>query len=152
MAYRADMAAVNVLGEPTLAIEVRSKQKTSAAWAGQMRRNLLAHGVVAGAKFFLLALPDRFYLWKGAGNDLSELPPTYVIDPTDLLAPYFARADVSPGAIGERGFELIVGAWLQDLLEKEQLPDDLKREHPWIVESGLYDALKGGRVLYEVAA
>src|SRR5437867_10557439 len=96
MPYRADVAAFTSTGSLPLAVELKGRLNASPEWATQMRRNLLAHGVVTQAKYFLLAMPDRFYLWRGTANDLAETPPTYQIDPKNLLAPYFNAAGVTP--------------------------------------------------------
>jgi hypothetical protein len=79
---RVDLMAYDVQGRPTLAVEVKNKRGTSRAWAAQLRRNMLAHGQLPETAFFLLALPDRFYLWKNTSNQLSNIEPTYEIDPT----------------------------------------------------------------------
>ena len=61
-----------------------------------MRRNMLAHGVVPNSRFFLLALPDRLYLWKDVGNTPDLVEPTYEVDATPFFEPYYARAKLHP--------------------------------------------------------
>src|SRR5438445_4266144 len=94
MPYQADVAGFNQAGDLVLAVEVRSKRGVSREWASKLRCNLLAHGMNHPAAYFLLTLPDRFFLWKGSGHDLSELAPSYEADSTALLAPYFERSQL----------------------------------------------------------
>ena len=150
MSSRADMVAVDAAGGSILVVEAKDRLRVSAAWAAKLRRNLIAHGVVGMAKYFLLATPDRFFLWKNAADDLSEVPPTYEIDPSDLLAPYFTAAGITPETVSGHSFELIVGAWLRDLLASDTLPNEIHQKHPWL--SALLDDLKGGHVAYEAVA
>jgi hypothetical protein len=152
MGYQADVGVFDRTGRLALVVEVKGRLGTTGAWAAKMRRNLVAHGVASGPEYFLLALPDRFYLWRGDGSAPEEIAPTYEIDPTKLVAPYRALAGLSTTSPSERGFEIIVEAWLDDLLSKDELPSELSAQEPWLPESGLFDALKGGRIEHEVAA
>ena len=68
---RADLALYNRDGQLIAVVEVKNKLGTSAIWAAQLRRNILAHGGFQNAPYFLLMTPDRIYLWKDAGTDLS---------------------------------------------------------------------------------
>ena len=147
---RADIVAVGASGSSTLVVEVRDRLGVSPDWAAKLRRNLIAHGVVGNAKYFLLATPDRFFLWKDIAVGALEVPPTCLIDAMDLLAPYFAAAGISPKKVSEHSFELIVAAWLRDLLATDDLPTNVRQTHPWLSE--LFDELKGGHVACEVVA
>jgi hypothetical protein len=57
----------------------------------------------------------------------------------------------SIGASAGRTFELVVGAWLNDLSQHIWLPiapDEVRA----LVETGLFDAVENGRVVADVAA
>ena len=45
-----------------LVVEVKSVKGATDEWAAKMRRNLLAYAVIPNSRFFLLALPEYFYL------------------------------------------------------------------------------------------
>jgi hypothetical protein len=152
MAYLADIVAFSPDGKPALVVEVKSKVKADAAWAAKMRRNLAAHGGMPEAKFFLLAMPDHFYLWKDRVADPAEVEPAYDIDPTYILRPYFERTGLSPGSVSRDAFEFLVYGWLGNLLQSEDLPKELAENEGWILESGLFDELKGARLACEVHA
>lgn len=152
MSPRADLALYDCDGQLTVAVEVKNKLGTSAEWAAKLRRNLLAHGGFYGGSFFLLVTPDRVYLWKGADAEPDLSPPTYEIDATPLFAAYFTRAGALPGEMSSQAFELVVAAWLSELVRSEERPKDLADTRRWLAESGLLSAVKNGRIEYEVAA
>jgi len=148
---RVDIVAYDRHGQLVLIVEIKKKLGTSSQWATMLKRNILAHGALPDARFFLLALPDRFYLWKNAGSWSGLVQPMLEIDPQPFLLPYYQKAGVTPEQIGGRGFELIVTSWLADLLRSEVLPDRAKNGQKWLVESGLFEAISGGRLEHEVA-
>jgi hypothetical protein len=148
----ADMVAYAPDGQLALIVEAKSKTKTSRSWAIQMRRNMLAHGIVPKSRFLLLALPDRLYLWRDAGNSPDLVEPTYEIDATPFFQPYFTRSKSSPDTLTPQSFELIVTSWLNELIHSgisESVPDPQRQ---LLQESGLLEAIKGGSVAVEVSA
>jgi hypothetical protein len=59
-------------------------------------------------RFFLLAVPDKFYLWKEIGLSTEEIEPDYEINPEPFLKPYHRKAyepddDISNPASGAAG-------------------------------------------------
>ena len=151
MDTRLDLAAYNRNDELVLIIEVKTKLGTSSKWAAQLRRNIFAHGILPPVKFFLLAFPDRFYLWENNHNDLSEIEPDYIVDAQPILAPYFKQAKVRPDQISGESFELVVASWLSELVHSDKLSEKNDPAGNWLIESGLHKALTGGRLAYEVA-
>jgi len=76
---------------------------------------MLAHGVLPWAKYFLIATPERIYLWKQERSDLSGGPPEFTIDATRVLQPYFQKLGQEPSKIAPEAFELLVLTWLNDI-------------------------------------
>ncbi len=105
---RSDIAILSELGEPVLLVEVKNKTGTSKDWAAKLRRNLVAHGLLPKARFFLVATPDHFYLWKDTGNGADELEPDYDIDPRAITKPLFKPEE----QIGPAEFETKVASWV----------------------------------------
>src|SRR5574341_2017811 len=134
-----------------LAVEVKSKLNASTEWAARWRRNMLAHGILPVARYFLMTFPDRFYLWKHADLDhtLDVSEPTYVIDARPIVKPYLDRSGISANQISEQSLELIVASWLNQIIH--QTPDELRGSQDWLLDSGLHAAIAGGRLEYEVA-
>jgi hypothetical protein len=149
MSINADLTVYNRDDQPTLLVEVTKKLGASREWAAQLRRNLYAHGTLPRAKFFLLAMPDRFYLWKQNGADLELKEPVYAIDSRPILNPYFERAGVTANKIDGQSLELIIGSWLAEIIYADKRPEDFDDSQKWLIESGLYEAVAGGRFEYE---
>ncbi len=133
-------------GQLVLVVEVKSKLNTSPEWAARLRRNILAHGTFPKASYFLMAFPDRFYLWTNAHLQLDQVLPTYTIDAFPILQPYFEQAGVTFGKISEQSFELIISSWLQEIVYAEKPLETVEQSQGWLINSGLYDALTGGKV------
>lgn len=151
MSSYADLALYNRHGQLTAIAEVKNKLGTSREWATQLRRNILAHSGHYKADFFLLITPDRLYLWKNAGTAPTLIQPHYEINAEPVFAPYFNRAGVDPHNISGHAFELVVAAWLSDLVRSEEPPEQFTNGQKWLVESGFLMAVRDGRLTYEVA-
>ncbi|MCX6044566.1 MAG: hypothetical protein NT075_05590 [Chloroflexi bacterium] len=151
MSTRLDLAAYNRNDQLTLVVEVKKKQDASPTWVAQLRRNLLIYDTFPNTPFFLLALPDRFYLWKNNNGKQSEASvPDYVIDAEPVFKPYLEQTGINIDQISSQSLELILTSWLNDLIHKR--PDELDNSEHWLIDSGLYDALAGGRLAYEIMA
>lgn len=146
-----DVALFSRDGRLMAVADIRSRRGTSAEWAAQLRRNLLAHGDFPDVDFFVVVALDRVYLWKRTGTRPEVVPPDYQLDAWPLLAPYFEGTRASAQNVSRPAFELIVTSWLGDLLRSEgQAP--LPEGQNGLLESGFLDAIKGGRIVYEAAA
>ena len=151
MINQADFVTYDHEGKPVLAVDVRNKTGTNKEWATKMRRNLLAHGLIGrAAPFFLLALPDRFYLWKD-NFSLQPVAPDYEIDPSPYLTPYLANAGINVDSLSEQGLELLIASWLNELLQQDSLPLVEGQNNEWLTESGLFAAIKKGYLVSEFA-
>ena len=64
MTKHADITVYDTNNNLQLVVEVKNQPDVSAHWATQMRRNLLKHEFTPNAPYFLLVLPENFYLWK----------------------------------------------------------------------------------------
>ncbi len=148
MAARADIAVYDTRGELALIVDIKNKLGTDDEWATKMRRNLVAHDFLPKVPFFLLALPDRFYLWKDKYLPQLEKP-QYGVDASSVLEPYFERASVQPSSITETGFELLIGLWLADLIDMDELPEAYSRDNGWLIQSGLFGAIRHGIIAVE---
>ncbi len=152
VSLRADLLLYNSGGRLTALAEVKNRTGTSGMWAAKTRRNLLAHGLGCGSDYFLLITPDRLYAWKDAGNNSGEVLPTYEADTGPTFAPYFNQAGIVPNRTSGQAFELVVAAWLSDVMRCADKPDENSAERGWLEESGFRDAVQNGRVEYEAAA
>lgn len=125
-----------------LIVEAKTKAEASTEWASRMRRNLIVHGSVLPTPFFLLALPTRFFLWRK--GDPLEAPPDFEVDPQDFLSAYYHAAPTQLQRLSEESFELVVYAWLSDLVRHSR--GSPEREPVWLVRSGLLESIRDGHV------
>ncbi len=147
----ADIAVYSPDDELQLVVEVKNRVEANAGWAAHMRRNMVAHLGMPRSPFFLLALPDHFYLWRGLASPLDIAPPDYDIDPTPLLAAYVADAPRALSIISEYGLALAVSSWLANLVAPDLDGGALPPDQSWLIDSGLYRAVKGGVVKPQLA-
>jgi hypothetical protein len=128
-----DFIAYDREGHVVLLAEAKSRHGTSEHWAARLRRNMLAHGVLPWAKYFLIATPERMYLWKQERPNLAEGAPAFTIDATKELLPYFRKLHQEPSDIGPEAFELLVLTWLTDIARSG---DGLNKDvsSPWLSE------------------
>lgn len=152
MASRADLLVYDRNGRLTATAEVKNKRATSRLWAAQFLRNMLAHGSLQPADYFLLVTPDRVYLWKDVGTEPMPVEPDYEVDAESIFKPYLSKAGIHANDISGRAFELVVVAWLSDLTRSGGVPKEAPDEQAWQVESGLLGALRDGLIEYAEAA
>ena len=143
MVASADIVVQGPDGTTQLIVEIKNKVPASADWAARMRRNLFAHLSLPQARFFLLALPERFYLWKDASPSALVLP-DYEADAQKILRPYLNKSQVPLSELTGYSLEILVCSWLEDIINPSSL--QIKSRGDWLVESGLYDAIKQGSV------
>ena len=129
-----------------LVVEVKGKSDATPQWAAQIRRNLLSHLLIPPAPFFLLASRDHFYLWKDGTAQLDAKLPDYVVDSRPIIAPYIDNTSIKLERIGDSSLQLIITSWLNLLVNSQLSPADISGTEKWLLESGLYDAIKKGSV------
>jgi len=102
------------------------EQRTPRAWATRVHRNLLKHGAITNAPYFMLVAPGHAgYLWSQGNSEDAGSEPSFEID----LATEF------PGASGLSATALLP---VFDHLLRDALSDTLiASAHPWIGESGI---------------
>ena len=147
----ADIQVFDRNGQLALITEAKNKRNTTSEWATKMRRNMYAHGLLPAAPYFLLALPDRFYLWKDAGAHPELIEPTSEVDPHPFLLPYYERLGISPVNLPGQTFELVVSSWLEGLLRISDRHAP-RADYDWLIRSGLLPRLVGGHLQIEEAA
>ena len=147
LGFQWNLEVKNRSGQLVLAVEVKTKLNAAPDWAAKFRRNLLAHEEAPQAPYFLMAFPDRMFLWIES-NIQSDREPDYVIDALPIFQPYFERAGIQPNQISGQGFEFLVGTWLSELT----LSETINESQTWLFDSGLHSAISGGRIEYEELA
>ena len=108
----ADIAVYGPDGQLQLVVEIKNRPGASAKWATRLRHNLLVHSFIPRAPYFLLALPDFFYLWTDAMSASSLAKPDYKINATKILAPYLNQLTQPLNGLSGYGFEMIMTSGL----------------------------------------
>ncbi len=148
-----DVGVYNRKGELILVVEIKNKLYTSSEWVTKFRRNILANGILPKVPYFLMVFLDKFYLWTDQEARLDENEPTYVIDANSIFQPYFEKAGIkNKQQISEESLELIFSSWLTTILYLKEIPNGIDASQRWLIDSGLYAAIAGGSLHYEVVA
>ncbi len=148
---RADIAVYDPDGQLQLVVEIKNRPGASAEWATRLRHNLLVHSFIPRAPYFLLALPDFFYLWTEAMSASSLAKPDYKINATKILAPYLNQLPWSLNDLSRYSFEMIMTSWLERIVHIDLQPDEIDPDLQWLFDSGLYEAISHGSVAVEAA-
>lgn len=139
-----DFIAYDADGTVVLLAEAKSRLGTSEMWAAKLRRNMLAHGVLPRAKYFLIATPERMYGWKQESGN--EAPPQFTIDARQALGPYFAKLNQDPANVSPRAFELLVLTWLTDISRSAEYRADIDPSLRSLSDSGLLSSLRQAQI------
>src|SRR2546421_4499586 len=95
-----DFVAYDDRGQAVLLVEVKNMRDTSESWAAQFRRNMLAHGRLPLAPFFLIATPERMYFWRQDDAMPPEALAQFTMDAASELKPYFEKFGQTPEKTG----------------------------------------------------
>jgi len=146
MVNYADHVVFDRQGQIVLLVEIKAILSTSSEWAAELLRNIFTHGLLPKVPYYLLALPDKFYLWTEFDRYQPGELPDYEVDSRSFLMPRLERVGIAIDEIHGSTFELIVSGWLNEILYFEELRDELDGNLDWLEESGLYGAIAGGRI------
>jgi hypothetical protein len=139
---RADVAVYDSQGQLKLVLESQHTNGSSSSEERsiQIRRNLLRHAGIPHSPFFLLAFPNGFYLWSKTKPDVLERAADYQDDSTKILG-----LDGPAAALSNATLDMQLASWLKEVAGS----DSAAAVPEWLVTSGLYDAIKGGTVVYD---
>jgi len=130
-----------------LVAEVKAIHETSPQWAADLRGELIRHmPIVRTAPYFLIAVPDRFFLWRQdhprGGDDL----PDYVEDTRTSLDEVVDLDRVRLDSVTQPSLEMIVATWLQRIALSRPNGRNGHGAPRWLADSGLADAIRGGAI------
>ena len=145
---RVDIAVYSPDRKLQLVVEIKNKLGASAEWVTRMRHNLLTHSFIPHVPYFLLVLPDFFYLWTDTTSMNSLAKPDYKIEAAKILAPYL-KSTRSLNNLSGYGLELLTISWLEDTVRTDLQRDLVDPNLQWLSDSGLYEAIAYGSVAIE---
>lgn len=133
-------------GRPIAAVEVKNPQNLSRDVASEVRRNLLAHGLISQVPYFLLLSQDSGFLWERAEHNGLNAPPTYEFSMSKIVSRYWPGTNLKERLSGSQ-LELIVLQWLLSLTS---LPQEAYAEpEKSLARSGFLESMRGATVLAE---
>jgi hypothetical protein len=144
-----DITVYDKNNQPILAVKLQKKLNISELWAEAYYKTLVELGQLPQVSFFLLGSPDRFYLWKHDQKLPKTMKPNYSIDPETFLKPHYNRFSSS---ISKESLILVVDNWLDRLVHLGITSDLSSKEREWLVDSGLFDTIAGGRSVIKLSA
>lgn len=149
---RADLIVRDDAGDPVFVVEVKNRQGLSAEIATQLRRNLVVHGLLRSARFFLLVSQDRGYLWAEDARDLPNAPPRIEFPMSGVVRRYLPERSSDERLRGME-LELVILQWLTELTRAAGADVDVNAEpERSLAQVGLLDVLQGGTVLAQSPA
>jgi hypothetical protein len=154
-----DLAVYSADRKLQLIVEVNSKRDADSEWAADLRSSIFdAEARLTDVPYFLLATPDRFFLWKRQtptwSPDGSPAPPDYTADARPFMAAHlvYDRQDASEvwhKEITKDDLSMALLSWFDRLCYSPSAIEDLSDRATWVFESGLFDVIRGGTVEFE---
>jgi hypothetical protein len=138
----ADFVVRSVDGMPKLAVEVKAIKNANPGWAAAFRRNLFDHAAIPLTPYFLVALSDRFYLWKDAPRE--AVPPLIDVPAKDVLAAQLNGFKIPLDELSAEGLKNLVSYWLYAVITGNEASWARTPATVKLIEAGLYEAIKGG--------
>jgi len=132
MSERWDLEVYNRNNQLVLGVEVKNRLNAPIEWASEFRRNMLSHGTLPNPPFFMMAFPDRFFLWKDAPAIPEPVEPSYIIDATSIFQQYIDEPEEKYAPISESSLEMKISLWLSILIHKK--PEQLEPFEKWVLD------------------
>ncbi|MEA2574393.1 MAG: hypothetical protein QOH93_1691 [Chloroflexia bacterium] len=144
----ADIVIRNSDGNAVAVVEVKNRANLSRDVAIDLRRNLLTHGLISAAPYFLILSQECGFLWKDIGSAALDAPPTQEFSMRPVMQRYLPQVDTEERLSGSV-LELLVLQWLNEIAANGQhSPEDPER---LLATSGFLDSLRDATILVEVS-
>jgi hypothetical protein len=140
MADAVDFVVKSPDNETQLVVEATSSMSLTKNWPAHMRRNLLQHTGHWPHAYFILARPDRLFIWED-GHKAGTVQPDNTLDTKEVLGPYLNKAVGSLGGLSGESFEIVVRTWLEDVVSSGTSLGEKPAQL-----TGLYNRIKNGTV------
>jgi hypothetical protein len=145
----ADIAVFSRDRRPILIVEVEdSVNYVTAESAARLRRGLLGHGLLPDVPFFMLATPIQIFLWHG--DTAADAHPEYSAGAQTVLESYAASRAHREQPIRGGSLEIVMFSWISDLASGARPLSPDSEVDRMLLESGLYEQIKGGTADFEV--
>jgi len=144
---RPDIVIHKPNGSLVAVVEVKNREEMNPQIATVLRRNLIAHDVLADVPYFLLLSQDKAYLWINRRRQELDAEPDSELPMKEVLESYLPSG--IEGRLRGSELELPVYSWLSDLAFATR--DPVSRTEKILAKSGFIDAIRGAILSREVA-
>ncbi len=152
MNSRPDITVYSPDHDLLLVVEIKGTPKSDECWAAKLRRNLVVHGAVPAAPYFLLVVSDHLYLWETRFLVRQFFRPT-AGRRERFFKKYLPKwKNVQPDTVSESGLELAVRSWLGELTTVDGNAPVDETANAWLQGSGLPEKIRTGEVRAECQA
>jgi hypothetical protein len=141
-----DITVYSANAGPLLVVEVNGSKNSAPDQLERLRRILMSGSDTWGADFFLIAQNNGLFLWRKGAEPGTEAEFASIKTLVREYAPSIADRDM---LIPKDGMEILMYAWLDDLvlgIRQPQLESDADQ---LLVRTGVYDRMREGRVVVE---
>ena len=122
-----------------LVVEAKARRNADDSWADSIRETIPE----SKDTYFLLVTQDEVRLWKP-----QAISPDVKLPTRQALDPFFRRAN--PDLATDQSLEMRVSSWLNLVLSTD-LSKEREGRLKWIFDTGLYDRIKDGLIVENVA-
>lgn len=144
-----DIAVFSRDRRPILAVEVREGELYSTVEsASGLRRSLMAHHLLPDVPFFMLATPIQIFLWLG--DPSPDAIPNYSASAEPVMDSYSSKQANRRRPRRGGALEIVMFSWLADVaIGIRPLSTDSALDR-MLLDSGLFEQIRGGSVEFEV--
>lgn len=144
-----DIAVFSRDRRPILVIEVeKGVHYATAEMAAQLRRGFIRHGLLPNVPFFMVATPIQMFLWHG--DALPDAHPEYSAGTQPILESYAGSRAHREQPFRYGASEIVFFFWIADIASGvRRLSSDSELDR-MLLESGLYEQIKGGSADFDV--
>jgi hypothetical protein len=145
----ADIAVFSKDKRPVLTVEVKDTSAyTTPESAAGVRRNLIMHGLLPKASFFMLATPVQLHLWPVSAGP--EARPAFTAAARSVLDHYASHRPDGSTRRGGGALEIVIFSWLSNIVSGIRSPSADSDADRMLLESGVYKQIQGGTADFEV--
>jgi hypothetical protein len=145
----ADIVVFSKEKRPILVVEVKDTSLYSTPQdASSLRRNLIAHQLLSGGRFFMLATARQIFLWSNDARP--DAPPNFAATAKSVLDAYGSRGPARDNNNRGGALEIVYFSWLSDLVSGIRRPSPDSESDRLVLDSGLYEQIRGGSAEFEV--
>jgi hypothetical protein len=148
MHLHADLVVFSSDDKPLVIVEVKGGKDTSPQSLEQVKQQLLTYATHIPAQYLLAVFRSGLFLWEK--QDEQNHAPRHA-SARSLFREYASSVAEPEDRLRTDGLRILVHAWLDDLAIGIRKPKADSEADQLLVDTGIYEKMKRGRVATEVA-